>query len=385
VGATAADLRSHLAELLSCWQQHGSDRERGGFHNRLRADRTPAPEPTKRVLVQARQTWAFAHAARLGVPGPWLASARDGYAFLVERCRDPRHGGFHFTLASDGSPLDRRKDLYVHAFALLALAEYARAAGERAPLTLADETFERLAALRDPACGGYFDEGSSDWTPVRSPRRQNPHMHLLEACLALDAASGQARFREAARDLHALLERRFVDPRTGTLREHFGRAFEPASGAAGESVEPGHHYEWVWLLRALAAAEPALDTRARAEALFAFAERHGLSADGGVVDEVDRGGRVVRATQRLWPQTERIQALAARLRAGLPGARPALEAALARLCARYPAGGGLWREHLDAEGRAIDGEHPATSVYHVVGALVDAIGALETADSGIRG
>jgi mannose/cellobiose epimerase-like protein (N-acyl-D-glucosamine 2-epimerase family) len=361
-------LRVHLfEELLPLWLERGVDRERGGFHNRLLAGSlAPAPDPMKRLLVQARLTWAFAHAARLGGPPFCLEAARRGYAFLTERYRDRRHGGFFFTVTPEGAPLDRRKDFYAHAFVLLACAAHAWASGDSAPLGLANETMDLVERkLADPEHGGFFDEADEAWTPLREPRRQNPHMHLLEACLALDAQGGGSRWRESAQRICELFARRFRDAATGTLGEHFARDWSPAPGDAGQIVEPGHHYEWTWLLCALG-------ERRAAEALFAFAERHGLAADGGVVDEVDRQGRVRRATRRLWPQLERIQALAAL------GRRRELERALERTLQRYRVSDRrVWLEHLDPAGRDVVDFHPATSVYHIVQALSDAIGALE--------
>jgi mannose/cellobiose epimerase-like protein (N-acyl-D-glucosamine 2-epimerase family) len=373
IGAHA--LRRHLhEELLPFWYERGADRERGGFFNRLLAGSlAPAPDPMKRLLVQARMTWAFAHAARLGGPPLCLEAARHGYAFLTERYRDREHGGWYLTTTPEGTPLDRRKDLYAHAFVLLALAGFARATGESAPLALANQTMDLLEArLADPEHGGFFDEGDESWAPRREPRRQNPHMHLLEACLALDATGDGPRWCEAAGRILGLFERRFLDRATGTLGEHFARDWSPAKGDAG-LVEPGHHYEWAWLL-------VALGRLGEAEALFAFAERHGVAPDRAVLDEVDRQGRAVRTTRRLWPQLERVQALAAL------GRRAELEAALDRTFARYLAPDPrVWREHLDAEGRDVVDFHPATSVYHIVAALSDAIRALEKADSGGSG
>ncbi len=364
----ARQLRSHLfEELLPFWLERGRDRAHGGFHNRLLAGSLePAPDDNKRLLVQARMLWAFSHAAQIGGPAFCWDAARREYVFLRESYWDPREGGWIFTVTPDGRPLDDRKDLYAHAFAMLACAGYARATGERSPLVLANATMDLLEAkLADSEHGGFFDGADASWAQLREPRRQNPHMHLLEACLALDALGDGPRWGEAARRVGALFTARFRDPATGTLGEHFAPDWSPAPGDAGRIVEPGHHYEWTWLLCALG-------ERREAEQLFDFAERHGLAPDGAVLDEVDRQGRVRRATRRLWPQLERIQALAAL------GRTAELSRALELAFERYLAPGGrVWREHLDPDGQDVVGFHPATSVYHIVQALSDAIGALE--------
>src|SRR5262245_21326280 len=162
---------------------------------------------------------------------------------MTERYRDRRHGGFHLIATPAGEPLDRRKDLYAHAFVLLACAAYARVTRESAPIALAHETMDLLESkLGDRVHGGFFDEADEGWTPRREPRRQNPHMHLLEACLALAELDRDSRWRDLARALFELFSKRFRDPATGTLGEHFARDWAPAPGDAGACVEPGHHY-----------------------------------------------------------------------------------------------------------------------------------------------
>ena len=57
---------------------------------------------------------------------------------------------------------------------------------------------------------------------MKLPRRQNPHMHLLEALLALHVATGEKNWLRRAGALVDLFKRRFVDPQTGALIEFFG-------------------------------------------------------------------------------------------------------------------------------------------------------------------
>src|SRR3546814_14289476 len=72
------------------------------------------------------------------------------------------------------------------------------------------------------------------------------HMHLLEACLALHEATKETAYLDRAGLLLDLFRDRFLV--TGSLREFFTDDLRPAPGDAGRIVEPGHHFEWVWLL-----------------------------------------------------------------------------------------------------------------------------------------
>jgi mannose/cellobiose epimerase-like protein (N-acyl-D-glucosamine 2-epimerase family) len=369
-------LRAHLvAELLPLWERHGLDRARGGYWNRLGPELRPMPDSHKRLLVHARQIFSFTRGAELGA-GAWArAAAAHGLEFLVQRFWDARHGGWFTTTDDAGVPLDRRKDLYGHAFAIFALAHHYRVSAESESLRLARATLELLRArLRDPVSGGFFEGASEDWRPVLGPRRQNPHMHLVEALLVLAEVAPDSGALREARALVALLGARWLDARTGALGEHFDSRWRPLAGDAGRVVEPGHHFEWVWLLARLEALEPSDFTRALAARLLDFGRRFGVDADGGVFDQLDRAGQPLAFSKRLWAQTERVKALAVCARAtGDADLRRELEAGLRYCFARHvdPKTRG-WHEQLARDGRVLSEAQNATSVYHVVLALDEA-------------
>jgi mannose/cellobiose epimerase-like protein (N-acyl-D-glucosamine 2-epimerase family) len=112
-------------------------------------------------------------------------------------------------------------------------------------------------------------------------------MHLVEALLVLaEVAPDSGALREASA-LVELLGARWLDARTGALGENFDPLWRPLAGEAGRAVEPGHHFEWVWLLDRLDALDPSDSTRALAARLFDFGRRFGVDADGGVFDQLD--------------------------------------------------------------------------------------------------
>jgi len=358
-----------VGALLPCWSEHGLDRLRGGFHNRLADDLTPIDDPDKRLLVQTRQLFAFSIGMRLGA-GPFAEeAAAHGYAFLTRHLHDTTHGGWFLTAAPDGQPLDRRKDLYAHAFAIFALSHYFRASGDAEALVLARETLALLQThLADSEAGGFLEGADEAWHPVRGARRQNPHMHLLEAMLALAEADPESDALEQARALVGLLQGRFVNGGSGRLCELYDAQLEPLRGAE-QRVEPGHHYEWVWLLQRWSAltGEPAATTQ---RALLDYADAHGF-AHGGVVDELDAQGRVRAPGMRLWPQTERLKAVA------LGDSTQELETSLGYCFLHYARPDGAWHEQRDENGRVTSRTLNATSVYHVTMALLEASYALD--------
>jgi mannose/cellobiose epimerase-like protein (N-acyl-D-glucosamine 2-epimerase family) len=367
-----AALRAHLVDqLLPLWARHGLDRGHGGYWSRLGPARVPTADGSKRLLVHARQVYAFSRGSELGASEWARSAAAHGLEFLIRHFWDRRHGGWFTTTTETGEPLDRRKDLYAHAFAIFGLAEHHRITGEAESLARARETWALVRdKLREPKAGGFLEGAGEDWRPVDEPRRQNPHMHLVEALLALHTVAPADGALAEAEELVQLLAARWLDPATGALGELYTSGWDPQPGSSGHIAEPGHGFEWVGLLHRFA--ELGGDPRALglADRLYAFARGHGIASDGGVFDQVDRAGRVLDASQRLWPQTERLKAQATLLRARPePGLRAELEAALERCFERYVDADGGWREHLTPEGRPLTDVQNATSVYHVVAAL----------------
>lgn len=355
-----------FARTLPYWREHGVDSEAGGFYERLDAARTPITDDAKRAMVQARQIFTFCRAAAVTGQPAMIAPAQSGFAFLVDHYGHP-DGGWRFSVARDGTPADDRRDLYTHAFVLLSLAAYYETTRAAKAQTLAEETFSFIRdAMKHPK-GGYYEALDGAGAATDGPRRQNPHMHLLEAFLDWFAVTGNSPWLDRARSIITLFhDRFFVD---GSLREYFDDALRPAAGDAGRLVEPGHHFEWVWLLdryRTLAGDRTVADT---VTALYRFAVSHGLDPESGAtVDAVDCAGRPVRTGRRIWPQTEAIKAHLVAIREADDAAaeeylRRQADALIDGHLKSLPIG--AWREHLTAGGAPCRDDLPASSLYHL--------------------
>lgn len=355
-----------VATALPFWATTGRAAD-GGFHERLDLNGAPDTAAPRRAMVQARQIAVFSLAHARG----WLA-AQDIVGPALERLiatyhdRDDRPGWL-FSVDATGAVVDARRDAYTHAFVLFALGWAHAVLGDARLLGLADETLAAMDALLLAPGGGYRDD---DAATAEAPLRQNPHMHLLEALLVLDEAGAAVRPRLEA--LRAMAAERFVQAGTGVLCELFDAGWR-APTAAAQRWEPGHHFEWVWLLRRY-------DERTGqapdglAAALYDRALAQGVDAEGLVIDGLSGDGRVLAASRRLWPQCEAIKAHAAMHEAGRSGGRARAQALLRRLMTRYlgrPVEAG-WTEHLDAGGRPLRDDIPASSLYHIAFAIAEA-------------
>jgi len=112
-----------------------------------------------------------------------------------------------------------------------------------------------LEAFRHPA-GGFREAGDR-------PFQANAQMHLFEAALAWEAAGGDGGWTILADELAELAMGRFIDPATGALSEFFDADWRRLSGEAG-LIEPGHQFEWAWLLDGWGRARGRADAQAAA-------------------------------------------------------------------------------------------------------------------------
>jgi mannose-6-phosphate isomerase len=357
---------------LPAWASGGFDPDAGRFRERLDAAGAPLDVP-HRSMVQARQIYVFAHACDLGWFPEGGPIAERAMASLV---RDFCHasGGqasFAFSVTARGQVASAVRDAYAHAFVLFAIAWLYRVTGADALMRLAGETnaFVR-ARLFDATHGGVFD---SD--PVASrDKRQNPLMHLLEAYLALErAAPGRGYLRDAA-ELVALFRARLLSREHGVVLEHFAEDWSThPSPEKADVFEPGHHFEWVWLLREYEELSGE-DLAVTGDRLYRVARERGVAPSGLVYDEVATDLSVRKPSHRVWPHTEGIKAAAAR-----HGRGDAEAAGFARLMARglfdtfldRPFAGG-WVDHVGPAGEPLVDYVPASSLYHLFFAAAEA-------------
>lgn len=366
IGAYEKRVRHWLfEETLPLWSTIGVDRRYGGFHEALTFDGTPITK-TKRMRTTARQIYAFAVAHEMGWDGPANDLIDHGIQFITTNGRTDR-GGWIKTFNPDGTVLDGTEDAYDQSFVLLALA-HAHRAGHPQALGLATETFAFLDEhLADSKLRGFLEVPGDTGL-----RRSNPHMHLLESYLAWYDVTGNRDYLQKAARIVDLFRQHFFDAETWTLGEYFTDDWERAPGEKGEWTEPGHHFEWAYLLSNFAAASGQKDVIRHARKLYASAIANGLNRTTELAyGAVSRNGLPLDINSRSWPQTEAVKAAIALDANGGPDLKPEVEARVGRLFRWHieQAPTGLWIDVIDEKGRPRAKDVPASIFYHLVSAL----------------
>jgi mannose-6-phosphate isomerase len=354
------------AKALPMWSRAGFDGGQGVFQERLDWSGRPQQTIPRRAMVQCRQIYVFAHAAQLGWFPEGARLAEIAMHSLVGKFCPDRDvsGGFAFSVDYEGRIVSAARDAYAHAFVLLAIAALYRLNGDSRLVGYADRTIAFIEArLWDPVHGGLYDKA-----PVEDRRkRQNPHMHLFEAYLALETAAPGRGYIERAHNLVELFRTRLFRAEPGVLLEYFAEDWSPHPDPEKRAVfEPGHHFEWVWLLREYErlAGE---NLGPSIERLDHIARQYGRAGNGLIFDEVGTGMNVLKRSHRLWPHTEAAKAAVANFAAGDRGA-PAfasamIDAVFENFIERPFAGG--WIDHISADGHPLVDYAPASSLYHL--------------------
>lgn len=368
-----SDIKRWLFDkALPLWASNGMDFDSGGAHEALSFDGSPAPHDKKRLRVTARQIYCYAHASMMGWEGDADPILRHCLQTLIDTGWH-EEGGFIHLYNPDGTVQDDSRDMYDQCFVLLALAwlwrskkwPEARDWG-RKTLAFVDEQ------LADTDNGGYFED-----LQKTSPRRANPHMHFLEAMLAWYDATSDVEYLDRAEKIVSLFENHFFDSETNSLTERFNDDWSAITDPnADHSIEPGHHYEWCWLLMRYNKLRPTEGLEAKARGLYASANAFGHHANTGTAaDLASVDGAFVSNTARCWPQTEALKAAIEFEKVGLVSAPAFRKRMLEILWTHYLDGPiiGGWYDAINQNGKVTALDMPSSTFYHIYCALAEHI------------
>jgi mannobiose 2-epimerase len=276
--------------LLAC-----VDQTNGGYYESLQGDRF-APAGEKFLTLQARQLWFFSTLAAAGTEKQAaLAAAGSGFDFLEGKFRDRTHGGYFSKVSDAGRPTDRRKHVYLNAFALYGLIAYHGATGDKAALAAAQDLFRTLEGkARDAEHGGYNEFFTEEWRPITDPQEAsfigppgtktyNTHLHVLEALTDLYRVWPDPLVRRRLNELLVINTSTVRLPEHGCNVDGFTPDWRPIETPRNLRASYGHDVEAAWLCldagRALG--QPPSLLRGWAAGLVGYSLRHGYDRTHG--------------------------------------------------------------------------------------------------------
>lgn len=248
--------RENLAEwkrILAYWEKYTPDYERGGFHGRVTYENQPVLDAPRSIILISRVLWTFSLAYRHFKRRKYLVLADRAYHYLYNHFRDSKNGGVYWSVTALGAPLETRKQLYGHSFAIYGLSEYYAASKFLPALDFAKELFQVVDKHGyDSSKGGYFEAFGSDWSVVddlilsKMPwnKSQNTHLHIIEAFTNLYRVWPDALLRQRVIHLTDAFLDKLISPDTYRLRLFFDQNWKPKD----ETISYGHDIEASWLL-----------------------------------------------------------------------------------------------------------------------------------------
>jgi mannose-6-phosphate isomerase len=349
--ALFASVQQHFSDVIvPLWQGPGWNAEMALPYEALDAAHQPLPPQRYRAMACARQLYLFA--SLIGHVPAAEERAAALFRSLQRHFHDAEHGGWFYSIDPQGAPLDQRKDLYTHAFILFACAHYWDKVREPLVESVLNAALEVIARRFATGDGLYEASLERDWSSLNSGPLQNPLMHLAEAFLATLSVREDLAVQRALVELCTAMHKRFIDPQQRVL-------MEKPLGAVDNWFEPGHQFEWYFLLESSELLRGS-KLHASLEHAFTFTEQLGVDQQTGAVRAMlTLDGQSKDATQRIWAQAEYVRALTLR-----PDSETAVLQQLQALQQRSLHAGG-WYECRDEHGEVSRRDMPSTTPYHL--------------------
>lgn len=337
-----------VSQALPLWEKQAK-RKDDSWVEHLHLGGSPDVEAERRWRVLARQVYVYAKSTSLG----WY----DGLETAEDTYRKMKSVGWVHRVNAGGDITNDMQDLYDLAFYILAASSLFAITKNSQYLRDAEELLAWIeVSLKHPS-GGWKETSLSTNS---DERRQNPHMHLLEASLFLHSVTKDLKHLQPAKKVFSLFRKYFFD--NGTVSEFFESDWTLLPGKKGQTAEPGHAMEWIWLLGQYNKA-----TGAKVASFQNALYDRSLNQRGYFLhDEEDKSGDIRRETTRLWVQTEVIKAHLAMAENNIPGAREMAAALIDALFPTFLTADGKWNDQINACGANIAKTIPVSTFYHIL-------------------
>lgn len=302
-----ADLyKTDLTEdIMPFWLRNGLDRVNGGVYTCLDRDGS-LMDTTKSVWFQGRFAFICAYAYNTVEQRPeWLEAARLTLDFIEEHCFDT-DGRMFFEVMADGTPLRKRRYIFSESFAAIAMAEYARATGDKSYAEKALALFKTMRRFLNTP--GLLEP---KYLPTLQAQGHSITMIMINVASRIKMVAEDAELDEQITASVAAIEQYFIHPEFKALLEMVGPQGEFIDTCNGRVINPGHCIETSWFLLDVAEARHDDHLRQLALQILDWSWDWGWDKEfGGIINFRDcRNLPSQDYSQDMkfwWPQTEAI-------------------------------------------------------------------------------
>ena len=233
---TSSSLRK---DIMPFWMEHGLDRKNGGVFTALDRDGT-LMDSTKSVWFQGR-CGDVAALAYLHDPfhSQWLEASKSCIDFIEEHCFDT-DGHMFFEVTAEGKPLRKRRYVFSECFAIMAMAEYSLASGDKSYARKALDLFKRTLDL--------LSSGILENKFLFAARGHSITMMLINVAVVLKQVSDDPALDFRIDQSIEELRKYFMKEEFGTLLEMVGPDGELIDTCNGRTINPGHCIETGWFI-----------------------------------------------------------------------------------------------------------------------------------------
>lgn len=302
-----ADLyKTDLTEdIMPFWLKNGLDRVNSGVYTCLDRDGS-LMDTTKSVWFQGRFAFICAYAYNTVEQRPeWLEAARLTLDFIEEHCFDT-DGRMFFEVMADGTPLRKRRYIFSESFAAIAMAEYARATGDKSYAEKALALFKTMRRFLNTP--GLLEP---KYLPTLQAQGHSITMIMINVASRIKMVAEDAELDEQITASVAAIEQYFIHPEFKALLEMVGPQGEFIDTCNGRVINPGHCIETSWFLLDVAEARHDDHLRQLALQILDWSWDWGWDKEfGGIINFRDcRNLPSQDYSQDMkfwWPQTEAI-------------------------------------------------------------------------------
>lgn len=231
-----------LTNILPFWLKNGMDKVNGGIYTCL--DREGVLyDSTKSVWFQGRAGFIFADAYyNIEKDEKFLEASKSCLDFIEKYCFDT-DGRMYFEVTADGKPLRKRRYVFSECFAIIAMAEYSKASGDKSYSEKALKLFKDVLRFLDTP--GILEP---KYLPTQPAIGHSITMILINTAAIVRSVIKDPVLDERIDKSIEMLRKYFVHPEYKALLEMVTPEGEVIDTINGRVINPGHSIETVWFL-----------------------------------------------------------------------------------------------------------------------------------------